>query len=267
MVSHIEIYPLVKIIWNLAIIHMEAAIATGPVSKIPVKGNNGILNLLDAVHLGTVILTKTHEELADIPSEIKMWIDLFNTEYGDPSSTVFMKNINLKIDHAKKLERATTRWFETIYSIYEKPNTKLLNQKEFAITTRELYKKLDDSEKLDLHDGFECLMNNIPTPGVMILYRVAESMVQKFYTKEMGHVPPEGSTMGSMAKELREKQVKEIESGERNKPYPLVTYILHQTDERNLAQHPGGRYNQTEAEKVFIFVEKLINDIHERLEK
>jgi len=81
----------------------------------------------------------------------------------------------------------------------------------------------------------------------------------------LGHEPPEWSTMGSMAKELREKQVKEIESGVRNKPDPLVNYILYQTEERNLAQHPERRFDQTEAEEVFIFLKKLINDIHKRL--
>jgi len=267
MVSHTEIYPLVRMIWNLATIHMEAVIAMAPLSKIPIKGKSGILDPLEAFHLGIVVLTKYHEELADLPSEIKLWIDLFEKEYGDPSSTVFMKNIHLKIEHAKKLEAAAVRWFEKIYKIYEKPNTKLLNQNEFAKSAQELSKKLDKMETLDLHDGYECLMNNIPTPGVMILYRVGESMVRKFYVKEMGHESPEGSTMGSMAKELREKQVEEIAQKKRTKPDPLVNYILHQTEERNLAQHTERRFDQTEAEEVFIFVKKLINDIHERLQK
>lgn len=268
VVSHTEIYPLVRSIWNLAKVHTNVVLAMGLVLQIKVKGKNEIIDSLTVVHLTVShILAKKYDKIRNMPTEIKSWLDILEKEYGDPASIGFTKSLYLSREHATKLHVDIARWFEELYSIYEKPNTKLLNQREFLVMFDNLSKILEVEEKEDLKDGFECIMNNIPTPAVMVLHRVGESVVKKFYKKEMEKDPPENSTMGSMAKELREKQTKEIESGKRAKPDPLVHYILSQTDERNLAQHSGHRYNQTEAEEVFIFVKKLINDVHERLEK
>ena len=269
MVSHNEIYPVIRAIWNLSVLHFLAIGASGfvPVLKSNVKGKDGLIDNLSAIQLALTALSREKGDIADIRSEIQQWIKTLDSEYGDPKARFNTKSVILLRNHAQPLEKDSVKWFEKIYSIYEKPNTKLLNQKEFGKIAQELSKKLDNMQSLDLHDGYECLLNNIPTPGAMILYRVGESMVQKFYAKEMGHEPPEGSTMGMMAAELREKQRKEIESGTTKKADPLVNYIIVQTEERNLAQHPERRFDQTEAEEVFIFVKKLINDIHERLEK
>ena len=131
---------------------------------------------------------------------------------------------------------------------------------------KDLFSKLDANEKKDLMDGYECIICNIPTPAAMIFYRLAESMVRKYYFFEMKHEPSEGTTLGGMANEIRIKQAKEIEDKKRNKPDSVLNYILSQVDDRNLAQHPERRFNQTESEEIFIFVKKLINDVHEKLE-
>jgi len=267
MVSHREIYPLVRGIWNLATVHIQCVWAMLPVSNIPVKGEGGIASPLGAIELIMVRMSEKHPECSDISSEIKSWLAIFNQEYGDPTSTVFMKHINLKIDHAKKLERDTTRWFEIIYKIYEKSNTKLINEKELDEQVVSLSRKLDSKESYDLLDSYYCLTNNIPTPAAMMLYRIAESMVRKYYEFEIGHSPSEGTTMGGMANEIRLKQAKEIEQKKRSKPDSLLNYILSQIDDRNLAQHPERRFNQTEAEEVFIFIKKLINDVYDKVQK
>lgn len=269
VVSHNEIYPVIRIIWNLGSAHKLALMATGiaPSFPIPVNEEKGLQDYVGASKMVVDRLARNHQEVSQVPNEMQKWLDKFEKDYGDPKARFNTKPLSLQRGDAIPLAEDIGNWFEKIYKIYEKSNTKLLNENEFTKNVIELAKKLDDEEKRDLHDGYECLVNNIPTPGAMILHRVGESMVQKFYTKEMGHEPPEGSTMGSMAKELREKQANEIESGKRNRPDPLVNYILYQTEERNLAQHPERRFDQTGAEEVFIFVKKLINDIHERLEK
>lgn len=265
MVSHREIYLLVRGIWNLSSLHMKATIATSPISNEVVKGDGGIMSDIRIIEMLVSFVMENHPELASTHSEIRSWLDLLDKEYGDPTSIVFLKNINLKIAHANKLKDDTTRWFKAIYDIYQKPNTKLINEDEFREQVISLKKKLDDMESKDLLDSYQCLVNNIPTPAAMMLYRIGESMIRKFYVKEMKKQPPEGATMGIMAQELRKKQVKEIEEKIRAKADPLVNYIIVQTEERNLAQHPERRFEQTDAEEVFIFVKKLINDIDERL--
>lgn len=267
MVSYIEIYPIIRAVWNLSILHFQAIGASGfvPAMTTNVKGKHGIIDNLGAIELALTPLSREKKKIAEILSEIQQWIKTLNSEYGDPSARFNTKSVVLLRPHAQPLEKDAMKWFEKIYKVYDAPSTKILNQKEFGKTIIELSKKLNEKERLDLNDGYDCLLNNIPTPGVMILYRVGESMVRKFYTKEMGHEPSEGATMGMMAMELRDKQVKEIEEKKRTKPDPLVNYILHQTEDRNLAQHPERRFNQTEAEEVFIFVKRLVSDIHERL--
>lgn len=268
MVSNIEIYPLIRAIWNLASVSHRAGIATSLTpAQINVKGEKGIIDSLGAIYDVINRLSKKYEEIFNIPNEIQKWINLLEKEYGDPEKFLQTKSVGLFRKHAVLLYKDTLRWFEQIYSIYEKSNTKLINEKTLREMVVELSKVLDNQTKKDLRDGYECLVNNIPTPAVMILYRLGESMVKKFYKKEMGYEPTESSTMGTMARDLREKQAKEIEQKIRTKPDPLVNYIASQTEERNLAQHPGGRYTQTEAEEVFILVKKIIEDIHERLEE
>lgn len=265
MTSHREIYLLIRGIWNLSSLHMQATIATSSISKEVVKGENGIMSSLKIIEMLVLFVMEKHPELRTTHDEIKLWLDLLDREYGDPKSIVFMKNINLKMEHGNKLKNDTSRWFRSIYGVYQKPNTKLINEEELSEQVISLKKKLDQMESKDLSDSYSCLVNNIPTPAAMLLYRVAESMVRKFYVKELKKQPLEGATMGTMAQELRQKQVKEIAEKIRTKADPLVNYIIVQTEERNLAQHPERRFDQTEAEEVFIFVKKLINDIDERL--
>lgn len=269
MVSHNEIYPVIRMIWNLASAHKVALTATGIAPSLPivVNGEKGLRETISASQLVVERLATSYPEMSKVSNEIQKWIDKFENDYGHPHALLSTKPLDLIRRDAIPLANDIAKWFEKIYKIYEKSNTQLLNEKEFTKNAVELAKKLDDREKRDLHDGYECIVNNIPTPGAMILYRVAESMVRKFYVKEMNHEPPENSTMGSMAKELRDRVVEEIEQKKRKKPDPLVNYIAHQTEDRNLAQHPERRFTQTETEKVFIFVERLVNDIHERLEE
>jgi hypothetical protein len=265
MVSNNEIYPIVRGIWNLSSLHMESAMATSSLVKKVVKGDKGIVSSIKVIEMLVSLIMQNHPALTDTHDEIKSWLDLLDKEYDDLKFTKFKKNIHLKINHANKLKNDTTRWFEAIYEVYQKSNTKLINEDKLREYVISLKKKLDEMESKDLLDSYHCLVNNIPTPAAMMLYRIGESMVRKFYSKEMKKQPHDGATMGTMAQELRKKQTEEIERKIRKKADPLVNYIIVQTEERNLAQHPERRFEQTEAEEVFIFVKKLIIDIDDRL--
>jgi hypothetical protein len=244
---------------------MQSVLATSPISNVTVKGDKGIISSINVIEMLVSLMMKNYPVLTATHNEIKLWLDLLDREYGDPKSIAFMKNINLKINHAEKLKDDTSKWFTAIYGVYQESNTKLINEDELVKQIISLKTKLDKKEYDDLRDSFYCLVNNIPTPAAMMLYRIGESMVRKFYAKEMKKQPAAGATMGMMAKDLREKQTDEIEKKIRTKADSLVNYIIVQTEERNLAQHPERRFNQTEAEEVFIFVKKLINDIDDRL--
>jgi hypothetical protein len=189
---------------------------------------------------------------------------VFDQDYANPNSLT-TKSVDLTRKHAQNLTTDIDKWWTQIYKIFDKQNTQTINEKELRVMVKDLLSKLDTNEKKDLMDGYECLISNIPTPAVMILYRISESVTRKYYVLEMGKDPSEGTTLGGMANEIRIKQAKEIEEKKRNKPDAVLNYILSQVDDRNLAQHPERRFEQTEAEEVFIFVKKLINDIHEKL--
>jgi len=267
MVSHNEIYPVIHAIWNISLLRVHALVNSGylPQPKMNVKEKMGVIDILDDTRILINPLSENYGEVADIISEIQQWIKTLDKEYGNTEAFLSTKHLTLTRKHSELLERDLFKWFKKIFSIYKKSNTELLKEKEFIKTAEDLTKKLEGKEIRDLHDGCKCILNNIPTPGAMILYRVGESMVRKFYKIEMTKDPPEGSTMGTMANEIRQKQENDIKSGIRKKPDSLLNYIFSQIEERNLAQHPEKRFTQIEAEEVFIFVKKLIEDIHEKL--
>ncbi len=46
MVTHSEIYPVIRGVWNLSSLHIQAALATHPISNVEVKGKNGIISAI-----------------------------------------------------------------------------------------------------------------------------------------------------------------------------------------------------------------------------
>lgn len=270
MVSFDEAYTMIRITWNLGSANILASLASNlvPPLQINAKGKAGILQYLEVIPAISQQIVKKYDSISKIIEESSQWINLLEKEYGDPGKYGLQtKPMNLTRKHAEQLALDIGKWFEKIYTVYEKPQAKLFDGNELTQQTIELSNKLDGNDKKDLIDAYKCLISNIPTPGAMMLYRVAESMVRKYYVYEMNFDPPEGSTMGSMANEIRKKQAKEIEEKKRSKPDSLLNYILSQIDDRNLAQHPERRFDQTEAEEIFILVKKLIIDVHKKLEE
>lgn len=270
MVSYDETYRMIRISWNLGTLHLlsyGASLAV-PATNVPVKGDSGILKYLEVI---PVIIDKYSEKYPDlklISTESSNWIRILENEYSDPKKFgIHTKPINLTTQHGQQLGDDIGKWYDKIYVVYDKPQTKLIEGNEFTKQSVELLKKLKNNDKLDLIDAYDCITNGLSTPAVMMLYRIGESMVRKYYELEIGCSPTEGTTMGGMANEIRLKQAEEINQKKRNKPDSLLNYILSQIDDRNLAQHPEKRFNQTEAEEVFIFIKKLINDVSDKLKK
>lgn len=82
MVSHNEIYPLVRCIWNLSSVHMQSVMSMIPMSNMPVKGTKGIASSLGTIELFMKRMEKKYPELSNLVSEIRTWLDFFEKEYG-----------------------------------------------------------------------------------------------------------------------------------------------------------------------------------------
>lgn len=269
MTTNHEIYLMIRTVWNLSTLHKQLIMAQPLVGNIEfeVKGENGIIDTLGAIQLGIQRFAQKHVELQSIPEDILIWITYLKKEYDENTFGLHTKPLTITRKDANKLADDIFDIFEKLHKVYNKSNTVLIHQKKLGEEIVSLGTKLDHREAMDLLDAYSCLLNNIPTSAVMMLYRISESVVKKLYVKELGKDPPENSTMGSMCYDLRKKQELEVKQKKRKKVDSLINYIIVQTEERNLVQHPEKRYDQTEAEEVFIFVKKLINDIDEKMKK
>lgn len=56
--------------------------------------------------------------------------------------------------------------------------------------------------------------------------------------------------MDNMVIDLREKQETEVKAGMRNRVDPLIHFIISQTEERNLVQHPTNQMNQKKLKRI-----------------
>ena len=113
---------------------------------------------------------------------------VFDQDYANPNSLT-TKSVDLTRKHAQNLTTDIDKWWTQIYKIFDKQNTQTINEKELRVMVKDLLSKLDTNEKKDLMDGYECLISNIPTPAVMILYRISESVTRKYYVWKWERIP------------------------------------------------------------------------------
>lgn len=268
MVSNLEIHPLLEFVIDINKIYTIVRPAKKFISKgVTVKGKRGVLELLKRTYPKISAVVEKRAELSNVSTELHGYITKMEKRYGEPATTINpLKPIALTMGDAKRLVESVDNWLKQIFRIYSKPPTKVIKLEELRQIVDTLSIIVDEQSRKDLEDAYDCIINNFPTPAVMILYRIGESKVKELYKKEMKEAPTKPLTMGSMARDLREKQEVEIRAHKRDRVDPLIHYIISQTEERNFVQHPIKRYEQNEAEETFIFVKKLITGIHEMLE-
>jgi len=104
MVSNIDIYPLIQMIWNLATIQHSCLLTNNlTLTNFRVKGERGLMDYLGACYDISERLSKKFPELSNLRSEMGNWMTVFDQEYADPNTFVRTKSVDLVRKHAKKL--------------------------------------------------------------------------------------------------------------------------------------------------------------------
>lgn len=112
--------------------------------------------------------------------------------------------------------------------------------------------------KEDLKDGWNSIQNLLPTPGAMMLLRVAERIIRKIRNADRiaTKIGP------SSPQESGNTFLKDLEKSQLVKGH-LLSYLDYPRTKRNEAQHPHKRFSQQESEDIFVHIRNLLTEIQQ----
>jgi len=165
---------------------------------------------------------------------------------------IFGPPYNLDLTDGRNLAQDSQRWITIILSVYQEGGTVSLTEEAISkLLSADFAGKLDPLIRDDLNDGVTCILHLIPTPGAMVLLRVAENAARK-YSKKLTGKSATKKAWGEILDEL--EKVPETKKA-------VLGYLHYLKGKRNEAQHPEKRFTQEEAEKVFIQVKDLLDEL------
>jgi hypothetical protein len=244
---------LINLAWNLAYVveRCRSMSEFTPYQFVPVKGHNFILSVLQQQYPIIDELSNFFPNLIAPRDSVRDWIAYLDKKYPE-QQRMFGPSANLDTNDAKRLAGDVHSWFTEIMNAYSKQGTVLVKEETIdTIFPEQLLVKLDEMSRADLNDGITCILHLLPTPAAMILLRVAENIVRKYYAKTTGNTSD---------KVLWGEMLKELEQGQQIKK-PLLGYLQYLKDKRNEAEHPDKRFNQEEAERLLIQVKEFLEEV------
>jgi len=221
-----------------------------PYQQVQVKGDNFVLPILQRAHQIVLQLSVNIASLTPTGHAIGQWIAYLDKKYSE-RQIFFGAPFHLDVADATKLHHESQGWILEILKAYSESGTVTITEEGVGkLLLPDFMGKLDSLTRDDLSDGVSCILHLIPTPGAMILLRVAENAVRKYSEKLTGKVPDSswGDILNELEKNLRVKK-------------SVVGYLHYLKDMRNEAQHPDKRFTQEEAERVLIQVKGLLEDL------
>ena len=258
MVTRAEVYNLLVCVEHLDYVYERCIRAsTSPFQNVRVKGQNFLLDALQEVRTEFSYQTKVFPSFSSSLSEVDNWIEYLDNKYEKRRVDVLPMASPAFIDmsDASRLCKVAKSWKKLFFEAFLNTGTVLIEEENFIqVFDKELILQLDNRTKSDLFDGFYAILNLIPTPAVMILYRVAESIVRQYY-----ELVTDGKAgrkdWNDMLDELRDK-----------KKYPDVSKaFLSHSDwmrlNRNDAEHPDKRYTQEESERVLLDIKTMLVEL------
>lgn len=219
----------------------------------PVKGEKFILSCFETNLPIIKNIAKEFETLKDFPSFTNKWIKYLKVNYGPGKK----KNLptNISMEDANKLHIEIKEWMDKLTIAYSNDGTVLLTDQLLTNFIKSgMIKKLDKFERHDLIDGLSCLRNLIPTPAAMILLRVCERILQKYYKKITGKQSGK-KTWGGMLKVLTKNSKTDR---------ALIGYLNYLNSKRIDALHPYKQYEQEDAERIFLHLRDLLEAVYSR---
>lgn len=252
MVTKTDVHSLLHLIDQLSALNMECRnlpeMKTN--SRIWVKNIGGVIDSLEDVQDELEDISAEINKKDKIISSIKKWVNKLEKNYSDEEKATLP--FYLTVEDAKALEKDTNSWANYVIESFKDKGTSIIKEKSInKILDSDSTSNLDDIAKHDLEDGINVLIHLFPTPSTMILFRVAERVIQEYYKKITGR-ESENRTWGKMIVEL-EKTGKVKKS--------LLGYLYHLNEKRIDSAHPYRRFSQEEAERILLQLKDLIEAI------
>lgn len=251
MVTKSDVHKLLHLIDDLSTLNTECMYAPdfGPNVKLSVKISGGILDTLENIQDNIEEISEKVEKVERIITSIKRWINKLEKSYSEDEGGKLP--LNLTKEDAKALQIESENWIEQITESFNDKGTHVIKESVIDdIFSEQIMIFLDEDAKKDLREGINALLHSFPTSSTMILFRVAERIIQKFYRTSTGK-EPRNLTWGQMLHELNEKQdVDKV----------LMGYLHYLNKKRIDAAHPYRRYTQEEAERILLHIKDLIEE-------
>jgi len=207
--------------------------------------------MLRQVHQIILYVASGTPSLVSLSQEISGWVDALDGKYGE--RVIWLgPPYHLEAVDAGNLARDSERWIVAIISAYSESGTITITEEAITkLFTPKFLETLDPLTRDDLVDGASCILHLLPTPAAMILLRVAENMARKYSDQILGKAAKRRS-WGRILEELEKREsVKKSTLG----------YLHYLKDKRNEAEHPDKRFSQEEAERIFIQVKALLDEL------
>lgn len=251
MVSRRNVRKLMLLYANLEWVRISSMHKTGAEFTCPVRGEGFILSCFENNLSIIKALSKEYDILKDFSSFANRWIKHLKTNYGPGKKKD--QPVNISGEDANKLNVEIKEWMDKILVAYSTDGTVLLTDKLLTnFLNSSFMKKLDRFERRDLVDGISCLRNLIPTPAAMILLRVCERILQKYYKKITGKSSGK-KTWGMMLKELTKSPKTDL---------ALIGYLNYLNSKRIDTSHPYKQYEQEDAERILLHLKDLLEAVY-----
>ena len=194
-----------------------------------------------------------NETIFDLIDNCNVAIKYFSNKY--PLEKRFVNKNALQEDDRDQLLQGLDDDLDNLGDLLYDNTEIILNlepKKSLDVDKKSL-KVLDKSAKLDLEEGLTLLQLGHTTASYMILMRVAESFVLKYYQKITGNTPPNNEkAWGTLLEDLKPYQVSKVDFNFKN-----ILYFLK--DRRNEAQHPGKRFTEKDCHKLLGYLTEYVD--------
>jgi len=185
-------------------------------------------------------------------NSISKWVKKLKKNYKNSKNKQSKLLINLSISDRIDLTEDSKKWINNHLKIYSIPRNKILNFETIIPQMVKLgKKKLDKLGREDLYEGFHSISDGNPTCAVMILFRVAENLLQKYFEKIKRKKPKKMPWGGMLDLLIQEKKADKT----------IIGYFTYLNKHRINSAHPYKRYTEDESEKILLHIINLLDEM------
>ena len=252
MVTRLGAFSLMNLVLDLSYVYERCrSMIMYPRQPTQVKGENYILDVLLRQRGFVSALAKKYQELQPVSSGLTSWVAYLDKRYVQ-QTTFFGPPINLDHADAQRLSDDIEQWRALLLSVYQQEGTVFIKEETLdSIFPEAILSKLDAVTREDLSDVLLCVLHLLPTPAAMIGFRVAESIIRRYYERVTSQ-SASGKTLAQILQQMEQGQLMTKSA---------LGYARFLKDKRNEAQHPDKRFTQEESERIILRIKDLLDEL------